>query len=153
MYRLRLWSVRQAKPLAALYRLFECLLGLAYPLIRRAGHNRMEPLVLLVERPIKELLFDCRMCGACALNRTGMSCPMNCPKQMRNGPCGGVRPDGGCEVQPDMACVWVAAIEGNRRIGRDPAPARLPALDWRLQGSSAWLNEAQRLAEQRGADG
>nr|WP_245947992.1 methylenetetrahydrofolate reductase C-terminal domain-containing protein [Halomonas montanilacus] len=29
------------------------------------------------------------MCGQCILSSTGMSCPMNCPKSLRNGPCGG----------------------------------------------------------------
>ena len=49
---------------------------------------------------VKGLLFDCRMCGQCVLSSTGMSCPMNCPKSLRNGPCGGVRADGNCEVKP-----------------------------------------------------
>ena len=41
-----------------------------------------------------------------------MSCPMNCPKNLRNGPCGGVRENGHCEVKPEMKCVWVQAWEG-----------------------------------------
>jgi hypothetical protein len=36
-----------------------------------------------------------------------MSCPMNCPKSIRNGPCGGVRLNGHCEIKPEMRCVWV----------------------------------------------
>ena len=60
------------------------------------------------------MLFDCRECGQCVLSATGMACPMNCPKQMRNGPCGGVREDGRCEVQPEMRCVWVEATEGTQ---------------------------------------
>ena len=48
-------------------------------------------------------MFDCRMCGQCVLRKTGMACPTNCGKAMRNGPCGGVRADGGCEVDPDDA--------------------------------------------------
>ncbi len=39
-----------------------------------------------IERAVKGLLFDCRMCGQCVLSSTGMSCPMNCPKTLRNGP-------------------------------------------------------------------
>ena len=61
-------------------------------------------------------MFDCRMCGQCMLSSTGMSCPMNCPKQLRNGPCGGVRANGNCEVEPDMPCVWVKAWEGSQNM-------------------------------------
>jgi hypothetical protein len=68
--------------------------------------------ITFVEKHVKGLIFDCRMCGQCVLSSTGMSCPMNCPKQLRNGPCGGVRANGNCEVEPDMPCVWVQAWEG-----------------------------------------
>ena len=78
---------------------------------------------------------------------------MNCPKKMRNGPCGGVRADGRCEVKPDMTCVWVLAWEGNKRF-RDngyPIQALQPAVDNRLIGRSAWLRAVrQRTAEKGG---
>ena len=45
--------------------------------------------------------LDSQSCGQCIVGYTGLSCPMNCPKKMRNGPCGGVRPDGRCEVEPE----------------------------------------------------
>jgi hypothetical protein len=81
------------------------------------------------------------MCGQCILSSTGMSCPMNCPKSIRNGPCGGVRDDGRCEVKPEMRCVWVEAFAGSRRIpGGTEAMAQLQiAVDQRLQGRSSWL--------------
>jgi hypothetical protein len=41
------------------------------------------------ERLVKSRLFGCRMCGQCALPVTAYACPMTCPKQLRNGPCGG----------------------------------------------------------------
>ena len=56
----------------------------------------------LVERGTKEAMWDCRMCGQCILHSTGLSCPMRCPKNLRNGPCGGVLQDGSCEVLPEM---------------------------------------------------
>src|SRR6185503_18220852 len=59
----------------------------------------------------KAALFDCHMCGQCVLHSTGMTCPQTCPKNLRNGPCGGVRPDGHCEVIPERSCVWVQAWE------------------------------------------
>jgi len=70
----------------------------------------LETPVAAIERWVKGLLFDCRMCGQCALGATGMSCPMNCPKNLRNGPCGGVRASGPCEVDPRMTCGWVDAV-------------------------------------------
>ena len=95
---------------------FERLLRRGDPLLRRIGYERLEAPVAAVERGVKGLLFDCRMCGQCALGSTGLSCPMNCPKNLRNGPCGGVRPDGMCEVLPAMRCVWVEAWQGSRRL-------------------------------------
>ncbi|MBT8098107.1 MAG: methylenetetrahydrofolate reductase C-terminal domain-containing protein, partial [Gammaproteobacteria bacterium] len=72
-----------------------------------------------------------------------LSCPMNCPKQMRNGPCGGVRSNGKCEVNPDMDCVWVNAWDGNKRLHDDAYPIQVvqPPVDNRLIGTSAWLRE------------
>ena len=105
------------------------------PLFARIGYDRVERPVALVERGIKGLLFDCRMCGQCVLSSTGMSCPMNCPKELRNGPCGGVRPGGFCEVKPEMRCVWVLAWDGAARMrGRDRILEVLPPVDRRLQG-------------------
>jgi len=48
----------------------------------------------------------CIMCGDCIQYDFGDFCPISrCPKNMLNGPCGGVK-DGKCEVDPDMDCVW-----------------------------------------------
>jgi len=120
----------------------------ADPLWRRLGYERLERPVAAIERRVKGLLFDCQMCGQCALSETGMSCPMNCPKGMRNGPCGGVRADGHCEVVPTMRCVWVEAWEGSRRMrsGRAAIRALRPAVDRRLIGTSAWLRAARLKA-------
>lgn len=39
---------------------------------------------------------------------TGGICPIvGCPKELVNGPCGGVRNGGKCEVVDDFDCVWV----------------------------------------------
>ena len=87
------------------------------------------------------------MCGQCVLSSTGMSCPMNCPKELRNGPCGGVRPGGFCEVRPEMRCVWVLAWDGASRMrGRDRILEVLPPVDRRLRGSSAWLRASREAA-------
>jgi hypothetical protein len=141
MYRVRLWSVRHARGLNAVYQAVESLLvGLA-PLWRRIGYARADRPVAAIERAVKGLLFDCKMCGNCVLSSTGMSCPMNCPKQLRNGPCGGVRANGNCEVRPEMRCVWVEAFKGAERIpgGLERIRVVQVPVDRRLEGSSAWL--------------
>ena len=141
MYSVRLWSVRHARGLNSFYRGFEALLLRLDPLFRRIGHERLERPVAIVEKAVKSVLFDCRMCGQCVLSSTGMSCPMNCPKTLRNGPCGGVRADGNCEVKPEMKCVWVEAYRGSERIPGGVAAMRevQVAVDQRQQGKSAWL--------------
>jgi len=151
MYARRLWSVRHARALHAFYRAFEALLVACDPLWRRLGYARLERPAAAVERVVKGILFDCRMCGDCVLSATGMSCPMNCPKQLRNGPCGGVRADGGCEVRPAMRCVWVDAVAGAARIpgGLDALMSVQHAVDRRLQGRSAWLRRIQQRSAER----
>jgi Methylene-tetrahydrofolate reductase C terminal len=148
MYRMRQWSVRHAGALNRFYRGFEATLVRLDPLLRAIGHERLERPVAAFERSVKGFLFDCRMCGQCVLSSTGMSCPMNCPKNLRNGPCGGVRSDGSCEVIPTMRCVWVAAYEGAQRIpdGVESMRAAQPALDRRLEGCSSWLRVVRQKA-------
>ena len=111
-----------------------------HPLFKVVGYGRLEKPVRLVEKAIKGLMFDCQMCGNCALSSTGMSCPMNCPKSIRNGPCGGVRLDGNCEVKPEMRCVWVEAWRGSQQM-RDSQAIRQVQIpvDNLLKGSSSWL--------------
>ena len=48
-------------------------------------------------RLLKRLFAFCRSCGNCRPPKTFFVCTENCPKRLANGPCGGVRPDGGCE--------------------------------------------------------
>lgn len=148
MYAMRRWSVRQARLLNTLYGAFEKVLIATEPVLAKIGYQRLERPVAAIERLSKSLFFDCRMCGQCALSRTGMSCPMNCPKSIRNGPCGGVRADGNCEVIPAMRCVWVEAHEGNQLIGRPDVHATAnAALDNRLWGRSSWLRVAREHAK------
>ena len=150
MYPVRLWSTRHARGLETLYQAFERALVALDPLWRRIGYERLERPVAAVERAIKGVLFDCQMCGQCALSDTGMSCSMNCPKSMRNGPCGGVRADGFCEVKPSMRCVWVEAWDGSQRMrrGRDAIHVVRPAVDRRFSGTSSWLRIAREKASQ-----
>ena len=102
-----------------------------------------ERLLIPAEELSKGAIFNCRMCGQCVLHSTGMTCPMTCPKEMRNGPCGGVRLNGQCEVIPEMPCIWTQAWERSKRM---PAYGGeilqvLPPLDRGLAGTSAWVND------------
>ena len=151
MYALRRWSVRHARGLNAFYRGLEALLVMANPLWRAIGYQRVERPMAVIERVFKGALFDCQMCGQCVLSSTGMSCPMNCPKQLRNGPCGGVRDDGHCEVKPEMRCVWVEAVAGAAKIpgGAQALAVVQHAVDRRLEGRSSWLRVVQEKTAPR----
>jgi len=97
-------------------------------------------LVTAFERVIKGGLFGCQMCGQCALSQTGLVCPMTCPKQLRNGPCGG-SVGGKCEVYPALDCVWTVAYRRSQRLGRGAAFRRLMLpVDRTLEGRSSWVN-------------
>lgn len=97
----------------------------------------LRPVEVITKKPI----FGCHMCGQCVLHSTGLVCPMNCPKNLRNGPCGGVRQDGSCEVYPEMRCVWVRAYENSQHLFWPQEIHDLrPPVDWSLQDSSSWVN-------------
>ena len=147
MYRIRRLAVRHARTFEWFYIRFEVALVALDPLFRRIGYDRLERPVAAVEKLTKGLLFDCRMCGQCVLSSTGMSCPMNCPKNLRNGPCGGVRAGGFCEVKPQMHCVWVMAWEGAARMrGGAQINDVQPPVNRSLEGSSSWLRVAREKA-------
>ncbi len=105
------------------------------------------------EQISKGAIFDCRMCGQCVLHSTGMTCPMTCPKNLRNGPCGGVRANGNCEVVPDMPCVWVQAYERSLRMPLYGGDMRqiVPPLNRCLEGASAWINDLTGAAQKHPA--
>src|SRR5258706_11464357 len=150
MYAVRLWSVRHARGLNLFYKAFEKAVVALHPLWNKIGYERLEGPFEVTEKVVKGFLFDCQMCGQCALSSTGMSCPMNCPKNLRNGPCGGVRANGHCEVRPEMKCVWTEAVAGSARIpgGMDALRQVQVAVDRRLQGRSSWLRVVrQRVGE------
>jgi len=149
MYSIRLWAVRHARLMERTYAVVEKSLIAMAPVLKRIGYERLDKPVAAVEKAVKGVLFDCQMCGQCALSQTGMSCPMNCPKTIRNGPCGGVRPDGYCEVKPEMRCVWVEGFAGSQRM-KDGGDIQIVqfAVDHRLKGKSSWL----RVVQEKTAD-
>jgi len=84
-----------------------------YPSVRQKPLAR---LVTGVERRVKQVLFDCRMCGNCLLFETAFICPMSCPNGTRNGPCRGSSPDR-CFVDPQCGCTWLRIYEESERRG------------------------------------
>lgn len=156
MYRMRRWSVEHARWLKQLYASIESLLVKVDPALQKIGYKRLDRPFLAAEKLTKGFLLDSQSCGQCIVAYTGLSCPMNCPKKMRNGPCGGVRADGRCEVDPQMDCVWVQAWEGNKNLHDTDYPIQMlqPPVDNRLIGHSAWLRELQlkRRTSDKAAD-
>ncbi len=92
-----------------------------------------------LEFAIKSPLFGCQACGNCVLGHMEYVCPQTCPKNLRNGPCGGTL-NGRCEVV-DKECIWVAVYDrakaANEMEGlKTYVPPRNPA----LAGTSSWIN-------------
>jgi len=60
----------------------------------------------------------CQSCGMCELGKTAGICPLTaCGKGLMNGPCGGVREDDKCEVDPDKDCAWVKIYKRMEKLG------------------------------------
>lgn len=136
------WLRNHPRSLEWAYGLTHKIVESLEPLIKRLGYGRVDGWITPGEELAKKLVFDCRMCGQCILHSTGMTCPMTCPKNLRNGPCGGVRTNGHCEVKPEMKCVWVEAFERSQKMGKygDEIGSLQPPVNRQLEGSSAWVN-------------
>ncbi len=96
-----------------------------------------------VEKFIKRLLFNCRMCGDCTLAHSAYLCPQSgCPKRLVNGPCGGSW-KGYCEVFPERCCFWVRVydrLDPQTTIKTLTDSPPLPPKDWALEKTSSWIN-------------
>jgi methylenetetrahydrofolate reductase (NADPH) len=96
-------------------------------------------LLAKIELAIKGPLFGCRMCGNCLLQETAFICPMECPKGLRNGPCGGVTPENRCYVDETRKCIWHSIYVRAFRTGREKTLLEvLPPLDWYKVGTETW---------------
>jgi len=91
-----------------------------------------------IERMTKGPLFGCRMCGNCLLQETAFICPMECPKGLRNGPCGGSTSER-CYVDETRPCIWYKIYERAYDMGREEMLLEvLPPLDWNKVGGETW---------------
>jgi methylenetetrahydrofolate reductase (NADPH) len=104
--------------------------------------DRRPALARLLERAelaVKKPAFGCQACGNCVLSWMEYVCPQTCPKQMRNGPCGGTH-FGRCEVV-DRPCIWGEVHDRARAAGRlESLKTYVPPPDRALQGTSSWIN-------------
>ena len=136
------WLKNHPRFLEIVYDLSRSVIVRLYPFMKRLSPPLAERLIIWCEELVKGWIFNCQMCGQCILHSTGMTCPMNCPKNLRNGPCGGVRANGHCEVIPEMPCVWVQAWERSQRMRVYAGELQLIQLpvNHALRGSAAWIN-------------
>ncbi|MGF0038827.1 methylenetetrahydrofolate reductase C-terminal domain-containing protein [Victivallis vadensis] len=61
------------------------------------------------QRLFKKLFAGCRSCDVCRLPATSFVCTENCPKRLANGPCGGVKPNGNCEIS-NSECIHCKVV-------------------------------------------
>jgi hypothetical protein len=98
-------------------------------------------LLLFIEDVIKVPVFGCQRCGECILSSTAFICCQQCPKRMRNGPCGGTGDDGSCEVYPDRTCVWYRIYYRSKLLNRLSMLYQVKKIhNWNLEKTSSWLN-------------
>jgi methylenetetrahydrofolate reductase (NADPH) len=101
------------------------------------------------ERLVKGPLFGCRMCGNCLLQSTAMICPMECPKGLRNGPCGGVTPEGKCYIDNTRKCVWRCIYSKAEKRGTSEKLLEvLPPVDWDRAGTELWTEVMKKIISQ-----
>jgi len=99
------------------------------------------------ERAFKGPVYGCRMCGNCLLQETAFICPMECPKGLRNGPCGSSTPEF-CYVDETRPCVWYKIYERAFAKGTEEKLLEvLPPLDWEKVGGETWGDVIRRTRE------
>jgi methylenetetrahydrofolate reductase (NADPH) len=122
------------------------LYGFMKRLCDKVQGTKMEGPFHKMEHLTKVALFDCRDCGDCALIDVAYLCPMSqCPKNQRNGACGGSY-KGWCEVYPGKRhCVYVRAYARLKKYGEEGQLSReiVPPCNWDLYQTSSWINYYQ----------
>ncbi|MGE4594973.1 MAG: methylenetetrahydrofolate reductase C-terminal domain-containing protein [Gammaproteobacteria bacterium] len=148
MYKARLFASKHARAYEAMYNASSPIILASLRVLNKIVKGKLDKPITWAEKKTKGFLFDCQMCGNCVLSTTGMTCPMNCPKTLRNGPCGGVRANGNCEVKPEMKCVWVEAWQGSKKMKHSHKIQEIQfAVNHEHKGSSAWIRLANEDVE------
>jgi hypothetical protein len=110
--------------------------------------RKLSRVMLFFEDIVKVPLFGCQHCGECILSSTAFICSQQCPKRIRNGPCGGTGAGGSCEVYPDRACVWYRIYYRSKFFHRISLLSHIKRIhNWNLEGTSAWLNVFKKRIE------
>lgn len=141
------WLKDRTAMLEMVYHITKKVFFALYPIGKQVAPKLTENLTIWGERTFKGYMFNCQMCGQCILHSTGMTCPMNCPKNLRNGPCGGVRQNGHCEVIPERMCVWVQAWERSQQMNtyaNEMQTIQAP-VNYSLKDSASWINSFEGL--------
>jgi len=105
--------------------------------------TKMEKIFHRLEHLTKVIIYDCKDCGDCALIDVAYVCPMSqCPKNQRNGACGGSF-EGWCEVYPGKKhCVYVRAYARLKKRDEEVQLEKkiIPPCNWDLYQTSSWVN-------------
>lgn len=144
------WLKDHPRLLEKLYQWTMAAFLVIYPFCKRISPGLTRKVMVRTERVLKGYLFNCQMCGQCILHSTGMTCPMTCPKNLRDGPCGGVRANGHCEVIPERPCVWVQAWQRSRqmKLYRHEIQSIQPPVNHLLRDTASWINMAEGVDQQ-----
>ncbi|HWP97111.1 MAG TPA: methylenetetrahydrofolate reductase C-terminal domain-containing protein [Syntrophomonadaceae bacterium] len=114
-----------------------------FPVMQRFYNGVKNPRKYAFEHIMKVIANDCQDCGDCALLDIAYLCPMSgCPKNQRNGACGGSY-NGWCEVYPnEKKCIWVKAYSVLKAYNEESELDTLyvPPVNWDLYHTSAWYN-------------
>jgi len=103
--------------------------------------------LIALEKVVKGPLWGCRMCGNCLLQETAFICPMECPKGLRNGPCGGSTEEY-CYVDETRPCIWYKIYERAFKMGREEMLLEvLPPLDWDKVGGETWGDVTRQIGK------
>ncbi len=115
-----------------------------YPFKKTSPSKRI---LTFTERKIKGILFGCRMCGNCLLQETAFICPMECPKGLRNGPCGGSSKEH-CYVDISRPCIWYRIYKKAERKQRETRLLEVfPPLDWNKTGTETWSEVYSKIKQ------
>ncbi|NTW71906.1 MAG: methylenetetrahydrofolate reductase [Eubacteriaceae bacterium] len=118
-----------------------------YPMVKwfakRIDKNFLKKPFTWFEYYSKTFMNECRFCGDCVMHEIAFQCPMSkCPKNQRNGACGGGR-DGYCEVYPgEQKCIYVVMYEKLKAHDKEYSMKLryTPPCNWDLYKTSSWLN-------------